>query len=114
MEKTYYSLRINTNEANYQRVSHILRKEPKDFSRGWIYEVESSETDYFDCINEFLDILEANYENLDRVGIAKNDISIWIIYEYNQQCNLEFIPKDLKRLGDNEISLCISCYERGN
>ena len=113
MEKSYYSLRINTKETNYQMVSQILQKEPKDLSKGWIFEVESSDTSYFDYINEFLDILEGNYEKLESIGIVKNDISIWMIYAYNQQCNFEFIPKDLKRLGDNEITLCISCYEAG-
>lgn len=114
MEKSIYSLRIKTQEANYQIVSKILEKNPKDLSRGWIFEVESSDTMYFDYINEFLDILEGKYEKLEQIGIVKSDISIWLIYEFNQQCNFEFIPKDLKRLGENEITLCVSCFEAGN
>lgn len=114
MGKSYYSLRIKTKEANYETVSQILRKQPNELSKGWIIEVESSENKYYDYINNFLDILEGNYEQLRNIGVARNDISIWVIYEYNQQCNFEFIPKDLKRLGDNEISLCVSCYEAGS
>jgi hypothetical protein len=113
MEKSYYSLRINTKESNYNLVSEILSVKPNDLSRGWIYEIKKEENIYFDFIESFLKLLENNFGKLADIGIHKENISIWLIYEYNNQCNLEFSPDVLKRLGDNEISLCISCYEAG-
>jgi hypothetical protein len=113
MERSYYSLRIATKECNYNKVSEILNVTPFDLSKGWIHEIEKSDTGYFDFINFFLDILEDNYERLIEIGISRENISIWWIYGYNGQCNFEFLPKDLKRLGENEISFCLSCYEEG-
>jgi hypothetical protein len=64
-----------------------------------------------DFVNTFLYILEGKYGELFKVGVEKSDITIWMYYEYDSQCNLEFLPQDLKRLGDNDISLCISCWQ---
>lgn len=114
MEKSFYSLRINAEESKYERVSEILSTRPQNLSKGWIFEVENSKEQYFDFINNFLDILENNYEKLNNIGVHKEDISIWLIYEYNDQCNLEFLPADMERLGKNGISLCVSCYEGGS
>lgn len=114
MAKTCFSLRIHTKEENYKKASEILKRDLLDWSRGWIHEVDNSQQDeYYDFINIFLDILEGHYEELESIGIARDNISIWMIYEYNQQCNMEFLPKDMKRLGDNKITLCISCYQVG-
>jgi hypothetical protein len=113
MAKLYYSLRIRTQESNYDLVSEILSIKPYNLTEGWIHEIENSGNEYFDFINVFLDILEEKFDKLDKIGVYKKDITIWLIYEYNDQCNLEFQSKDLKRLGENEISLCLSCYEGG-
>lgn len=111
MGKSIYSLRIHAPESKFELISKILKIELKDFSRGWVYEIET--TEYFDFINEFLNILEHNYKSLNKIGVLRDDISVWLIYGYNGQCNLEFSPKELKRLGENDISLCISCFEVG-
>lgn len=87
---------------------------PKNIPSSWTYEVIETETDKsFDFINIFLDILEKKYIELEKLNIKRSDISIWMLYEYDQQCNMEFDPKRLMRLGDNGITLCISCWESG-
>jgi hypothetical protein len=84
------------------------------FPNSWEYEVIDKEEDkYYDFINEFLDILETKYEKLAALGIERKDITFWYLYEYDQQCNMEFDPVRLKRLGDNGICLCISCWGTG-
>jgi hypothetical protein len=60
-----------------------------------------------------MDVLEKHYEDLESIGVTRDAMSVWMLYEYNQQCNIEFNPKDMKRLGDNGITLCISCWEAG-
>ncbi len=57
--------------------------------------------------------MEGKYELLATIGIERKDITIWMLYEYDQQCNLEFDPIRMKRLGDNGIGLCISCWDAG-
>jgi hypothetical protein len=57
-------------------------------------------------------LLEGKYQQLADIGVDVEDITIWKYYEYdNGQCNMEFHPKVTKRLGDNGIVLCISCWE---
>ena len=114
MEILTYELRINTEEAFYERVSTIIGLKPKDYKYGWSYEIVFEEQkEYFDIIAKFLDSLEGKYEQLRKLGIKNEDITVWLIYGYNNQCNMEFEPNILARLGDKRIKLCISCYEAG-
>ena len=45
-------------------------------------------------------------------GISREDISIWVLYEYEGQCNMEYDPESMKKLGESGILLCISCWEK--
>jgi hypothetical protein len=114
MEILTYELRINTEEKFYKKVSSIVELQPESFKYGWSYEIVFEEQkEYYDIIAKLLDSLEGNYEELQKLGIGINDISIWLIYGYHNQCNMEFEPKTLERLGKRGITLCISCYEAG-
>ncbi len=123
--KYYDKLQINFEPSveTFNKLTTILDVKPtkKDFSNfpndipsTWAYEVIETKTDeYFDFINIFLDILETKYLELEKLNIKRNDITFWMFYEYDQQCNMEFDPIRLKRLGDNGITLCISCWDSG-
>ncbi|MGQ1946692.1 hypothetical protein ACT3CD_06275 [Geofilum sp. OHC36d9] len=120
--KSYDRLQIAFKPSIYtfNSISKILGVQPtelidKNAVPGvWIYEViEEQDDDYYDFINKFLDLLENNYQKLADLDIKRDDITIWYLYEYDQQCNMEFSPSRLKRLGDNEITLCISCWDSG-
>jgi hypothetical protein len=93
-------------------VSSILNIEHNKFSENiWSLEIIENENDpYFDFINHFLNLLDNKYDLLNYIGVARTDISIWLLYTYDSQCNLEFLPKDLSRIGSEEISLSISCW----
>lgn len=73
--------------------------------------IEKDSDPYIDFINEFLDLLEGKYDQLLKIGIARDDITVWMLYEYDGQCNMEFLPEQMKRLGANGITLCVSCWE---
>ena len=122
--KVYDKLEIqfDPNVDTFNRLTTILGVQPSeifsDFPNSiptsWTYEVvDDKPDDYFDIINIFLDILEKKYEELEKLNIKRSDILIWMLYEYDQQCNMEFDPVRLKRLGDNGIKLCISCWDSG-
>jgi hypothetical protein len=114
MEILTYELRINTEENFYENVSSIIGLHPKTYKLGWSYEIIFEEQEeYFDIIAKFLDSLEGKYDKLQELGIENNDITIWLLYGYQNQCNMEFEPKTLERLGKRGIRLCISCYEAG-
>ena len=109
--KNNYILQIDS-EVNEELINNIIGVKKNYMSKIWCYEVVEEESDnYFDFINNFLDLLDGKYQDLTKIGIQKDDISIWRIYEYFGQCNMEFDPVRMKRLGDNEITLCITCYE---
>ena len=123
--KNYDKLQIafDPSVETYNRLTAILGVQPNDnysnfpdnIPSTWTYEVIDDITDeYFDFINIFLDLLETKYSDLEKLNIKRNDISIWLLYEYDQQCNMEFDPQRLKRLGENGITFCISCWDSGN
>ena len=114
-----YRLQVSTDFTPelYYAVTDLLGLIPDAFvapyeNQIWIYTKEVKESEPgFDFINEFLDILEPNISKLEAIGIKRSDILIWKLYGYDQQCNMEFDPQRMKRLGDNGITLCISCWE---
>jgi len=120
--KSYDSLQINFTPSieTYDSITEIIGVMPtdKDFKdkipNTWTYEVIEEQNDpFYDFINKFLDLLEYKYDKLAEIGIKRSDISIWYLYEYDQQCNMEFDPTRLKRLGENGITLCVSCWDSG-
>lgn len=114
MEILKYILKINTKEIFYENVSTIVRLQPENYKYGWSYEMLFEEQkDCPDIISIFLDSLEGKYNELNTLGVKNSDINIWLIYGYNYQCNMEFEPRVLERLGKNGIKLCISCFEAG-
>lgn len=120
----YYCLHINCspNKVIYDKITEILGVAPKAFQPSklfpvqtydsWMYQiVEHDEEPTIDFINVFLDLIEPNLEKLKELGISKNDILIWLNYEYQHQCAMEFHPQEMKRLGEFGIHLNIDCWE---
>lgn len=110
--KSIYKLIIQCDE-DPSLITQTLDVEPTMVDGdSWVYEViEREDDDYYDFINRFLDILDGKYSELRNIGVKTENISIWMNYEYDQQCNIEFSPKQMKRLGTAGIGLCISCWE---
>ncbi|MCP4162963.1 MAG: DUF4279 domain-containing protein [Deltaproteobacteria bacterium] len=113
--RSFYSLRIQAYRIfDIDKINNILDIVPtKSDENYWELEkILDEESEYYDYINYFLDILEGKYQELEQIGIEKSNISIWLIYEYDQQCNMEFSPSQMKRLGENDITFCISCLQK--
>lgn len=114
MEKSTYQLRIDVDEKHYIGVSSLIELKPKNYDHGWLYEIILEEQPPgYDAIGKFLLSLGNKFELLEKFGVKQKDISIWVIYAYNGQCNMEFSPDILRRLGESGVALCISCYEAG-
>jgi hypothetical protein len=123
----YYRLHINCkpDKSVYESISQILDVTPMSFEPSkmfpvdtysdWTYEIiEREEDNYYDFINEFLNLIEPNLNELKKIGITVSDILIWKLYEYQGQCAMEFHPKEMKRLGELGIHLNIDCWESNN
>jgi hypothetical protein len=119
----YYRLNITTDGTvdNYNEISKVLGVQATDIPGGkfdnnpfdlWTYCVnETDDGPYYDFINEFLDILESKFTDLEKLGVTRDKITFWRVYEYDQQCGMEYHPKEMKRLGESGIVMCIDCFQ---
>ena len=107
-----YILRINTNKEKYNIITSLLAIEPTSIESYWEFSINENSILFINSISYFLNLIEKNVEKLNQNKIISENISIWCLYEYEEQCNMEFQPNELKRLGDAGIALCISCWKR--
>lgn len=108
---TEYVLKIKTNENNYSHLTTILNLEPTRNDGYWEYSINEDNELYTESIDFFLNLIELNLLKLKHCGITSDDITIWFYKPYEGQCNMEFSPQEMKKMADNGITLCISCWE---
>jgi hypothetical protein len=110
----HYTLQIHfsAEQALHSAISDLLGICPITADDAeWNLHILEKDFEHADFINLFLDILEGKYQPLQSMGIKRDQITFWAVYEYLGQCNTEFPARDLARLGTNGIHLCISCWE---
>lgn len=107
----YFSLRIETNILNKENLENIIGLKANTEYFTWEYELMENKNINF--IKYFMDIIEEKLPILDSFGVERSEITIWMLYGYEFQCNMEFEAEDLLRLGKNGIDLCISCWDEG-
>ena len=78
----------------------------------WMVEDEQPESGWIDFIGRYCESIRSGLSELQNLGIGANDISICMLYEYDQQCDMEFNPDELKAMGELGITFCISCWEK--
>ncbi|HRG39423.1 MAG TPA: hypothetical protein PK289_12900 [Bacteroidia bacterium] len=106
-----YKLQVDVSIEKQDLLNRVLGF-PDSTDPYWEIVIEEN-SERFDCAIEFLlGLLENNYSTLIRGGIYGENISLWFLYEYDQQCNMEFNPDHLKRLGTLGITLCVSCWQK--
>ena len=66
---------------------------------------------FYEEIEWLLDLAEENEKELIRLGVDFSDSQIWMIYYYDKQCNMEFDPDLMERMGKLGLKLCVSCQE---
>lgn len=111
--KVYCSLRIGI-KNNIQNVNKIMGIKSHDsFSNLWTLDIEATEEkSYWDVLETYIDLISTKFKELSSENIEKEDITVWLICEYTEQCNLEFNPSILETIGNLGITLCISCYQK--
>jgi hypothetical protein len=108
----YYSLRIDAPIEKYKEIDSILGVKSNYPQAGWglkLIEEDDDESIFF--IKYFLSILDGKYEKLEKIGVKRKDITIWMLYAYDSQCNMEFSPEDMYNIGKENITLCVSCWD---
>lgn len=111
---SYYSLRIYAADETFELINQLLGVKTHTNS-FWELQFTQNENDkYYNYFDYFLSVLDGKYDQLEMIGVNRDDISFWLLYEYDGQCNLEFNPTDMQRMGKEGITLCISCWEGNN
>ncbi|KIO77241.1 hypothetical protein TH53_10345 [Pedobacter lusitanus] len=108
---TAYEIRINCNEQE-KKVEDVLGLSSDDSSMGWSLTIEENSPQFSDALSIFFDLISNNLPKLNSVGIKTEMITFWYLYEYEQECNMEFWPEITKKIGDLGVILCISCWEK--
>jgi hypothetical protein len=109
-----FELHIETDVSHYPRLNLILNVPIVGNPGYWNYRIDESSELFDEAITHFLNLIEKNKHELSELGIKNDDITVWYLYEYEQQCNMEFGPEMLKKMGDLGITFCISCWEKGS
>jgi hypothetical protein len=108
---TKYQLQIAT--KSILDVSHVLGLESEDNTAYWSTSITcSDDKEYINFIDHFRKLLEGKLKKLSYFLEGPDPITIWILYEYENQCNMEFSLKDLQDFEKMGAGLCISCWEK--
>lgn len=109
---SFYRLQIRCNSQNKKKLESILGKSNDEPAVGWGFIIEEDSPKFTQALNLYIELIDANIKELRENDISADDITIWYMYEYEQQCNMEFWPDITKRIGELGIVLCISCWEK--
>jgi hypothetical protein len=110
---TSYLLRISTDKGNYQTLNQIFSyTREQNVKSFWEFEIDENSIQFHTAIEVILGKLKEVFPSLQKLDITTDDISIWYLYEYSGQCNMEFSPLQLKSLADLQLTFCISCWEK--
>jgi hypothetical protein len=109
---SFYRLQIRCNSQNNEKLESILGKSNDEPAVGWGLKIEEDSPKFTQALNLYVELIDANIKELRKYDISADDITIWYMYEYEQQCNMEFWPDITKRIGELGIVLCISCWEK--
>ena len=108
-----YRLQILSSKSySEEQLNNVIGVSSNFPHADWGIEIIQSDENFSGILVYFLSLLEGKYEKLESIGISREDISIWVLYEYEGQCNMEYDPVSMKKLGESGILLCISCWEK--
>lgn len=111
--KYIYKLEILSSEEYIQKIYDQLKiSTAKITSTSWRLELTQNENDdYIYFITIFVGIISKNINHFKALNIKPEDITVWVLYAYKDQCNMEFSPEQMNKLCQFGITLCISCWE---
>jgi hypothetical protein len=109
---SFYRLLIQCDIEQSKKLDIILCKSNDDPELGWSFIIEETSIQFTKALNIFVDLIGNKIGKLEEIGITTDLITFWYMYEYEQQCNMEFWPEITKKIGDLGIVLCVSCWEK--
>lgn len=92
-------------------VSHNITQ-PQKWILEKIWDEKNENEPYVNYISYFISLIENNMLSLSKKGIYSQNISLTIIYEYQEQCNFELSPQEMLFIGKTGISLNLVFKEK--
>lgn len=111
---TEYVLKIEAPKEMFSEITNLLGIEPSQSKYSWEFSIKEDDNLYNHAIEHLVSIIKGKKTQLERIGINSSDISVWFYKPYSGQCNMEFTPVEMKELSNNNITLCISCWEEND
>ena len=71
-------------------LTKFLGDSDDDTEIGWSLIIEEDSPAFTVALNLFIDLIGKNLTKLNEIGISVDMITFWYLYEYEQQCNMEF------------------------
>ncbi|NEU07792.1 hypothetical protein GZH53_05665 [Flavihumibacter sp. R14] len=109
---SFYRLQIQCDRAKKKKIDSILGESIDDPQIGWSLVIDEDSPRFGNALSIFIDLVNGHLIELKEIGVAMDKITFWYLYEYEQQCNMEFWPDITRRIGELGIVLCISCWEK--
>ena len=109
---SFYRLLIQCDLEKKREIDVVLGESNDTPGIGWGMLIEEDSPKFNQALSLFIDLIDNNLLKLKEIGVSTSEISFWYMYEYEQQCNMEFSPDITKRIGELGIVLCISCWEK--
>jgi hypothetical protein len=109
---SFYRLLIQCDLEKKEKIDVVLGESNDDPEIGWGMLIEEDSPKFNQALNSFIDLIDSNLLKLKEIGVSTSEISFWYMYEYEQQCNMEFSPDITKKIGELGIVLCVSCWEK--
>ena len=108
----YYSLQIGASMEYHEEISLMLGIKTNDsYTNTWVLTIDKENDEPFLFVEYFLSLLDGKYDALKKMGVNREDISVWMNYAYDSQYNMAFSPDDMYNLGKEGIILCVSCWD---
>ena len=100
-----YRLQILSSKSySEEQLNNVIGVSSNFPHADWGIEIIQSDENFSGILVYFLSLLEGKYEKLESIGISREDISIWVLYEYEGQCNMEYDPVSMKKIGEKRVN----------
>jgi len=109
---SFYRLLIQCDLGKKEKIEAVLGESNDVPGIGWGMLIEEGSPTFNQALSLFIDLIDNNLLKLKEIGVSTSEISFWYMYEYEQQCNMEFSPDVTKRIGELGVVLCVSCWEK--
>lgn len=109
---SYYEIQVKASRNAIEEITNEYGNSHREFDTSWSYIIDETAINFAEARSTILNIIRRLYEKEIIFRKDINQVIVWFMYEYVEQCNMEFSPEFLKGLSILDVTLCISCWEK--